>query len=464
MKTHTRLLLIAAGFCLATVPFYIFNIDIRVQSLFFDAAQGWKYGASSPVMFFYKYGTLPGLIAAITASVIFALGFAYSSMLKYRKVSVIVLLTIVLGPGLLVNVLFKSYFGRPRPRDVSEFAGKWQHKPPLVPGKPGQGHSFPSGHASMGFVFLALYVYYRDKNKIAAYSWLGGSAVFGAAIGAARMAQGGHYLSDVMWAAGFVLIAAETVKGYVIPRIGASPGQKISKVKAYAVLGGLCGAAALFFMMSTPYYEEKTFRVKGAGEKLGFTAEAGDITVSTGEVSETVIIYKIHGFGMPGSKILIKPGEEGYAAASTKGFFTEVRALYTVVIPRSKGPVFIDVAAGKGDVSVSAPDYLETLKVYSASGDIDVYLEMKQAAAVSLLSKKADVVFRTGSRFGIKEKAVINIFAPAGKVDFEDKSGVFAHITEKKAEITGSKEILYRSVKESGPGLNVKAGRKIYIE
>lgn len=464
MKTHIRLLLIGAAFLLATVPFYLFDIDIRVQNFFFDASQGWKYGSSPAVMFLYNYGTLPGLAAAIAASVVFALGFAYEGMLKYRKISVIVLLTLALGPGLFVNAIFKSYFGRPRPRDVTEFGGKWQHKPPLVPGKPGQGHSFPSGHASMGFLFLALYVYYRGRNRAAAYSWLGGSALFGAAIGAARMAQGGHYFSDVVWAAGFVLLTAEAVNGYVLTAIGAPKTGKKSKVKAYALLGGLCGSAAIFFMMSTPHYEEKTFRPNSAGEKFRFTAETGDITVMTGETAEPVISYKIHGFGMPGSEVVIKQAEEGNITADIKGFFTEVRALYTIIIPVSKGPAHIDVAAGKGDVAVSAPYYLETLKVYSTSGNVETQIEMKRASAVSLLSKKGDVRAVLIEEFGMKNSAAMNVFAPRGKVNFKDESGVFSHLIEKKSEITGSKEILLRPARGPGPELNVKAGKKIHIE
>lgn len=458
MKPHTRLLLTAAVFGIATIPFYFFKIDLSVQSFLYGGGHSWKYAAFPAAVLLYKYGAVPGLIAAVAASVVFALGFAYVGMLKYRKISIIVLLTMALGPGLFVNVLFKNYFGRPRPRDAAEFGGKWQYKLPLVPGKPGQGHSFPSGHASMGFVFLALYVYYRDKNKAASYCWLAGSSVFGAAIGAARMAQGGHFLSDVMWAAGITLITAEAVNSYVLPAIGVQ-GETKSKTRAFSILAVLCGAAVLFFMMSTPYYQEKTFKIQAGGLPFKFTADRGDVVFEKAGVNTVIVKTQIHGFGMPGSRVLSDTkGDNGFVSP-VKGFFTELKAEYTVLLPDSAGPSEIDAAIGKGEITANVPGYVNGLSLYSGSGDIRAAVEMKKAGSISILAKNGGVQLRFEKEFYISKGFTMHIFAPYGETVFVNKSPAFGHLNEIAGEIDGSKEVLLRPVEKGGAVINIKAGK-----
>ena len=463
MKPRIRLLLTAVFFGIATVPFYFFNIDLSAQALLYGKVEGWKYAAHPAALFFYKYGAVPGLIAAIAASVVFALGFAYEGILKYRKISVIMLLTLALGPGLFVNVLLKSYYGRPRPRDVAEFGGKWQHKPPLVPGKPGQGHSFPSGHASMGFVFLALYVYYRERNKAASYGWLAGASVFGAAIGAARMVQGGHFLSDVLWAGGITLLTAEAINVYVLPVIGVQ-SEKKSKARAFALLGALCGTAALFFMMSTPYYQEKTFKLQAGGLPLKFTADKGDVVFERADVKTVIIKTQIHGFGMPGSRVLSDTQGNDVFVSPIRGFFTELRASYTVLLPDAEGPSGIDAATGKGDLQADVPDYVKVLKLYSGSGGINASVKMKNAENISILAKSGGVELLLQKEFSVSKDMAMNIFAPHGEVNLKNISAVFGRLNEIAGEINGSKEVLLRPFERGGAVININAGKGFELE
>ena len=58
--------------------------------------------------------------------------------------------------------------------------------------------SFVSGHAAGAFSIMAWGMLACRRHKL---QWLCAGLVFGAVVGAVRMAQGGHFLSDVLFAA-----------------------------------------------------------------------------------------------------------------------------------------------------------------------------------------------------------------------------------------------------------------------
>ena len=64
---------------------------------------------------------------------------------------------IFIGAGLIVNVVLKEHWGHPRPSDLFEFGGDGIYLPPWAKGPAGNGESFPSGHAAIGFSFFAFW-------------------------------------------------------------------------------------------------------------------------------------------------------------------------------------------------------------------------------------------------------------------------------------------------------------------
>lgn len=120
---------------------------------------------------------------------------------------------LALGPGLLVNVVFKGEWGRARPSQIVDFGGSKTFSPAMVPADQcARNCSFVSGHASMGFFFIAFAWVFRDRR------WLWGGIVLGALVGLGRMAQGGHFLSDVVFAFwsvyGTALVCSRWLLGY----------------------------------------------------------------------------------------------------------------------------------------------------------------------------------------------------------------------------------------------------------
>jgi lipid A 4'-phosphatase len=115
-----------------------------------------------------------------------------------------VALCLVTGPLVVANIGLKDHWGRARPRDVVEFAGAKAFTAPFPPsGQCDYNCSFVSGEASSVFIvlFAAAFLFRsRSRNFVALGIILGGLA------GLTRMAQGGHFLSDVIFAG--VLMAA----------------------------------------------------------------------------------------------------------------------------------------------------------------------------------------------------------------------------------------------------------------
>jgi lipid A 4'-phosphatase len=113
-------------------------------------------------------------------------------------------LMLALGPGLLINGIFKPLWNRPRPYNTVPFGGENEFLPVLSIGGRPANFSFPSGHASMGFYLMApAFVLYRRRPRWAACFLLIGLAA-GTLMGLTRIVAGSHFASDVLWSAGVV--------------------------------------------------------------------------------------------------------------------------------------------------------------------------------------------------------------------------------------------------------------------
>jgi lipid A 4'-phosphatase len=193
-----------------TILAWTTRIDLRVEDFFFyPASGGWPVGKTFFFDLAYRYGDLSGWIPAILALGALVASIWVALFVKWRRACVFLMLFLAIGPGLMVNVVFKDYWGRPRPRQIEQFGGKYAYQHPLVIGERGDGRvSFPSGHAAMGFYFIGPYFILLAKHRRAALWWLWGGVAFGLFIGSARMAQGAHWPSDILWSFGVDYIVA----------------------------------------------------------------------------------------------------------------------------------------------------------------------------------------------------------------------------------------------------------------
>jgi membrane-associated PAP2 superfamily phosphatase len=200
-----------AGLLLYTLIAWVFDADLRVARLVYVENKQWPGINNFPWNFLYDYAAYPAFFIAGISLVVLLLGFFARSLAKFRKQSLFLVLLLALGPGLVVNVIFKDNQGRARPREITEFGGKHQYSQIWQLGETGKNSSFPSGHASAAFYVMAPWFILRRKNISAATVCLFIGIGYGALIGATRIMQGGHFLSDVVWAGGFVYLTGEVL-------------------------------------------------------------------------------------------------------------------------------------------------------------------------------------------------------------------------------------------------------------
>jgi lipid A 4'-phosphatase len=104
-------------------------------------------------------------------------------------------LLLALGSGAAVNAV-KDLWGRARPIQIQQFGGTQQFTPALVPAHQCERNcAFTSGHAAIGFALMAPAFFDRRRRR----AWFAAGIAAGALLGLMRMAQGGHFLSDVVF-------------------------------------------------------------------------------------------------------------------------------------------------------------------------------------------------------------------------------------------------------------------------
>lgn len=176
------------------------DIDLSLSRRFYNDGQFvWQDNAVAKVM----GKGIPEVLVGI-AVVIFIIWLAGKSRHKdYLGINTKVMLltsgTMFLGPILIINGIFKSFWGRARPRDVVQFGGDKLFTPPLEISDQCQWDcSFMSGHTAVAFWTLSLALLAPRKYRSLAISVV---LIFGTAMAVVRIGQGAHFFSDVLFSA-----------------------------------------------------------------------------------------------------------------------------------------------------------------------------------------------------------------------------------------------------------------------
>lgn len=117
---------------------------------------------------------------------------------------------VIVGPLAVANLGFKDHWGRARPSTVVEFGGSKTYTPPLVKSQEcPRNCSFFSGEASSIFVvcFAAALLF-----PAAASAWMVTGLILGSLCGFVRMAEGGHFLSDIIFAGVFMALTVAVIQ------------------------------------------------------------------------------------------------------------------------------------------------------------------------------------------------------------------------------------------------------------
>lgn len=193
--TRGVVIFVAAFVAVMGVLVLVPGIDVTVSSWFYTPGAGFSHSASLEAI---HEDLRYFVIAIVVATSVAALFWP-----RRRRAAIYLLLALALGPGLVVNTVFKDHWGRARPAQIVNFGGTKRLTPAFVPANQCRTNcSFPAGDPAVGFflVAAALLVPGTAPRRLA----IAGAIAAGVALGVVRLAQGGHFLSDVV-ASGFLV-------------------------------------------------------------------------------------------------------------------------------------------------------------------------------------------------------------------------------------------------------------------
>jgi lipid A 4'-phosphatase len=211
-------LLIALGLALAVgLLFGIYpELDLKLAALFYDTTS-----KSFPL----KHDTLAAIVRDGAMYIAWALALPamiapFIKLLRPDKPLLIpgraiifLVVTLFLSAGVLTNLTFKSYWGRPRPVVVTQFNGAQDFVPWWDPrGSCGRNCSFFSGEGATAFWTYAPAALAPPAWRPLAYS---AATLFGVVTSVLRMAFGGHFFTDVAAAGLVTFLVVWLVHGYI---------------------------------------------------------------------------------------------------------------------------------------------------------------------------------------------------------------------------------------------------------
>jgi lipid A 4'-phosphatase len=233
-------LFIALGLALVVgLLFGIFpELDLKLSALFYDpSTKSFPLRFNTPAAVARDLAMWISWALALPAIAALAIKLLRPDrpLLMSGRAIIFLLVTLFLSAGLLTNLGFKSYWGRPRPVAVTQFNGSEKFVPWWDPrGSCGRNCSFFSGEGATAFWTFAPAALAPPAWRPLAYA---AATLFGVVTSLLRMAFGGHFFTDVA-AAGLVTFLAVWL-GYAI--IYRWKWSRLSDARIEAALAHLAG-------------------------------------------------------------------------------------------------------------------------------------------------------------------------------------------------------------------------------
>jgi membrane-associated PAP2 superfamily phosphatase len=352
---------------IVTLVFRLIDADIALQRYFYSPEKGWLLQYRPFWDFMYRFGIFPGYFLAFAGLIMITLSYWNVKYIQYRNASMVLIFTMIIGPGVLVNLVLKDHTGRPRPREITEFGGAEKFVCVCEKGATNEGKSFPCGHCSMGFYLAIPFLFLRNRKKILAYTVLAVGVGYGIIIGIARMMAGGHFASDVLWAGLIVWLVA--LFGYSLFRASnpieipvlSSSDQKKKARRITLAMGILLPIITIGLMLATPYISSKEFHLTNAEfARIGprvILFDLGNSTVRIVPDTAFRLDYKVNAFGFPNSKLRghWTTGDTCRYIFETMGWFTELKNDVRLKIPLADSCTFL-VRINKGRIITDLPE------------------------------------------------------------------------------------------------------------
>lgn len=199
-------------FCTLLVIFP--EIDIAVSGRFFEQGVGFKYKNHDIAVGIFKL--VPSMTKLWVGGLVVFITYKIVSLRNAKQAlkipAIFLIISAMMGPGLAINYVLKENWGRARPNVVTEFGGdKKFTRAGAISDQCKSNCSFSSGHASMGYHFTSLAwvvpIYLQNITFIVTF-------LFGTMVGVGRVAQGGHFLSDITFSFLITMIINHAIYGF----------------------------------------------------------------------------------------------------------------------------------------------------------------------------------------------------------------------------------------------------------
>jgi membrane-associated PAP2 superfamily phosphatase len=372
-----ELIVLAVLFLVTVLVFWVTGLDHAAMDAFYvpdHPATRWPYCRNWLADLFYESSPYLTGVLGLSAVAMMVAGTYRRGPKHLRLYGAFILLTGFVGPGLVVNAVFKDWWGHPRPRQTVRYGGRNEYVVKPVPGRLGSGKSFPCGHCSVGFLYSAFWFIYRRKNLRIAIGSLVLGFVLGAGMGVARMAAGGHFLSDVIWAWLLTHLIGLCVYYFWLnvpgredaPEDDAPVETPRQRRTTIAVVSGVSVVMLAILLYAHPQSFDVRFTVARGDLPRGpwtaeFVADKADVSIVIVEDDDPLVVADgyVRSFGLPTNRLIgTREVEKGTPrvvrySLSEKGIFADLEAaLHFRLASRELSKVLVRL--GEGDVIVTA--------------------------------------------------------------------------------------------------------------
>ena len=195
-------------------------LDLAISNYFFQPSQSFQSNEFYTLL--YNYGLIPAQVLFSFAALTLFLTCFLKKWKKWHTPALVLVLSLLIGGGLIVHEMFKEHWGRPRPKQIFEFGGTQTFRPFYEPNffhQPEPSKSFSCGHCTMGFYFFSLALVARRLNYKKTF-WFALTIAFtlGISLSLARIVQGGHFFSDTLVSALIMWLSAYTCDKFLFPQ------------------------------------------------------------------------------------------------------------------------------------------------------------------------------------------------------------------------------------------------------
>jgi len=366
---------------------WLTDFDLGAQRAIYRAGDGsWALGDEPFWEFLYRFGTLPATLVVLASLAGYAASWYWERLRRWRRVFLFNILLAVVGPGIISNAMLKEYWGRPRPREVEGMGGHSRFEEILTIDPASDGKSFPCGHATMGFYFMGGFFLLRRYRRGLAEAFLFGGLALGGLMGIARMVQGGHFFTDVVWAGAVCYFTAMGLhyglglhRGLTV-NVGRT-GRMPLWVKGATVAAALGLITAV--LLASPYRDRRNLYILEDFAKSGpldvrLRLMLGETEIVPGEKFR--ITGEAYGHGVPTSRIVEQylerdRGEhaEVMYLERLSGWLAEVNEQLEVRVPWHRlRRLKIDTGEAALWVRLAAVDGRPMIRLVGGTGDVHV--------------------------------------------------------------------------------------------